>query len=81
MFKKILTICLIFIGGCTWFADKREVIKAKPMMDPNSPEFREILSLVIKNKYDFGMLRKLTADKALQEYYLFSKPNEEVTKK
>lgn len=62
MFKKILTICLcLFIFGC------HSERKLKTRIDPNSPKYREILSIVIKERYN-PYIREITADVVLREF-------------
>jgi len=83
MFKKILTICLIFIGGCTWFADKRVVIPPEQLRPVSNNERWKALAPFIKKRFQTDMtVEEIAAELAYQEYLLFLKtPNEEVTKK
>jgi len=68
MLKKILIICLLIISGCSLFEDKRAVVK--PKIDS------EMIQLIIKHRYQREeSLRKIEADRDLQEYLLLSKPN------
>ena len=67
--QKVLCLicCLILIGGCSWFADKRVVVK--PKIDITSSEVREILSIIIKQRYKTEMiLKEIEAELAYQEY-------------
>jgi len=57
---------ILTISGCSWFADNR--IVEKPKLD--TPEYKEMLSKIIGNRYDSEYLRFVAADKALQEYLL-----------
>jgi len=58
-------ILIIFISGCS--SDR---IAIKPKIDTNSPRYKEMLSMIIGNRYDSEYLRTVAADKAYQEYLL-----------
>ena len=60
--KKILLILFLFLlfllllsslSGCAWFEDKRVAVKPFLEIDPNSPEFRRTLSLILNNRYEY----------------------------
>jgi len=89
MLKKIITICLIFIGGCTWFADKRVVIKPEP-------ERMSEVQRWLANKSKWMLLashvelyfdttgwttEEIAAELYLADYMLFSPSTNKVTKK
>lgn len=57
---------ILTISGCSWFADNR--IIEKPKIDTTSPEYKEMLSRIIGNRYDSEYIRIAVADKALAEY-------------
>ena len=62
---------IIIISGCSCFSDSR--IAIKPKIDTNSPRYKEMLSMIIGNRYDSEFLRIISADKAYQEYLIEKK--------
>ena len=82
MFKRIIIIiAIISLTGCSWFEDKRVVVKPK-QIDTSSYEFRRALALIIKSRYETTMsadeiVRWMYADEALKKYLL--KENEDET--
>ena len=44
----IIIMCVILLGGCAWFADNRQPVSQK--IDPNSPEFRAMLTYILQIK-------------------------------
>lgn len=59
---------IIALSGCALFEDNRKVLK--PKIDTTSPEYKEMLSIIINNRFDSEYLRIAAADRALQEYLL-----------
>lgn len=88
MLKKILTICLIFIGGCTWFADKRVVIKPRPKQMSEIQQWHAIrnkwmlLASYVELYFDTTgwTTEEIAAELYLADYMLFSIPTNEVSK-
>lgn len=73
MKKLIIIISFLFlISGCFdmgfLFADNRQP-KVKPKIDPNSPEFRKTISLILGERHSSDFLKRAAADLALAEYY------------
>lgn len=83
MRKVICTICLMLIiglTGCSWFADKRVIVK--PKIDTTSPKFRKLLSDVIKGRYKTeSALRDIEAELVYQKYLLWLKEKNKDSKK
>jgi len=78
MLKKILTICLVlFICSCA-IRKEKVAIKSKPVS--NEDRWRA-LAPFIKRYFKTDMtVEEIAAELAYQEYLLFSKPNNEVSK-
>ena len=72
---------IILISGCTLschpFKDNRVPIKSTKKIDTTSPQFREILSIFIKQRYKTDMtLKEIQAELAYQEYLIEKKKRE-----
>ncbi len=71
MRKLIITIGLLLISGCFdmtfLFGDKRK-LKVKPKIDPNSPEFRKSVSLILKQRHNPEFLKRMAFEKELKKY-------------
>jgi len=65
------TLCLLlilFLSGCSWFADNRVVVKPEPVDIRNR---WKILARFIKQRYPTEMtLEEIAAELAYQEYLL-----------
>ncbi len=64
--KKILIPILIvsLLSGCSLFEDKRVVIKP----DTTSPEYKQMVKLLINNRYDSEYLKQIAFESAVAEY-------------
>ncbi len=62
--KKILIITLLLLSGCSWFEDKRVVVKP----DTTSPEYKQMVKLLINNRYDSEYLKQIAFESAVAEY-------------
>jgi len=89
MLKKILIICLVFIlSGCSLFADKRVIIKPEPK--PISDIQRWIdtrnkwmsLARLCEKYFDTTgwTTEEIATELYLQNYLLFSKPQNQMSK-
>jgi len=58
--RKVFILMSLLLVGCSWFEDRRTVVKLK--VDMTSPEYRKMLSEIINSRYDGEMLRSLAAD-------------------
>ena len=71
-FHGVLPLCLFFIltiSGCVWFSDNRIAVKHE--INTNSPQYKEMLSRIIGNRYESEeFLRIAAADLSLAEYNL-----------
>jgi len=77
MLIKILTICLFVVCGCA-NQYERAVIKPSPV---RNEERWKALAPFIKKRFQTDMtVEEIAAELAYQEYLLFSKPQNEVSK-
>ena len=82
MLKKIILICLISISGCSWFADKRVVVPPEPLKPVSNKQRWLMLAPFIKKRFQTDMtVEEIAAELLYQEYLLFSKPTNELSKK
>ena len=66
MKKIVIILLLLFLSGCSWFEDKR--IRVKP--NTTSVEYKQMVKLLINNRYNSEYLRMKAADAAYAEYKL-----------
>ena len=66
---------ILTISGCVWFADNRIAVKHE--INTNSPQYKEMLSRIIGNRYESEeFLRIAAADLSLAEYNLLKEGEE-----
>lgn len=58
---------LLFLSGCSWFADNRVRI-TNPKFNATSPEHREMLSKVLSNRYFSEIIRMMQAEEEYRKY-------------
>ena len=89
MLKKILIVCLIFIGGCVWFSDKRIVTKPEPERMSEMQRWLAnrnkwmLLASHVELYFDTTgwTTEEIAAELYLADYMLFSTPTNEISKK
>jgi len=62
--KKILIILLLLLSGCSLFEDKRIVVKP----DTTSPEYKQMVKLLINSRYNSEYLKQIAFELAVAEY-------------
>jgi len=78
MKKKLIVSLLLVLSGCSWFSDNRIVVKPTRRIDTSSYEFRRVLAIFIKYRFETQKsIEWIMADLALAEYELSLKKEKE----